>query len=135
MDGMPKLLVNFRFKTGDIAQKIDQNGYKILGRKSVDIIKSKGYKISALEIEKEILECPCVTDVSVIGIPCDKFGEKIVAILSIKPSEKIDLDKLREFLKSRLASYKHPHILRVVGNVPRNSLGKVNKKELLKVFD
>jgi malonyl-CoA/methylmalonyl-CoA synthetase len=126
-------MINPRFKTGDIAQKDDERGYRILGRKSVDIIKSGGYKISALEIEKEILECPGIVDVSVIGIPCTTLGEKIVAIVSSQSSK--TFENARELLKTKLASYKLPREYKRLDVIPRNALGKVNKKDLAKYFD
>jgi len=66
------------FKTGDIA--VVENGYyRIMGRNSVDIIKSGGYKISALEIEEELRKYPSIDDCAVVGIPNDEWGELIVA--------------------------------------------------------
>lgn len=128
-------IIDRRFKTGDIAQKDDTRGYRILGRKSVDIIKSGGYKISALEIEKEILECPGIRDVSVIGIPCSTLGEKIVAIISPESSKTFDLEQFRELLKTKLASYKMPREYKIMDVIPRNALGKVNKKDLAKFLN
>lgn len=135
MDGNGYGKVTNRFKTGDIAQKVDGCGYQILGRKSVDIIKSGGYKISALEIEKEILECPDILDVSVIGLNCPSLGEKIAAIISVKSLNTFDIGILKDFLKTRLALYKQPRVYKVLDGIPRNALGKVNKKELKNYFD
>ena len=74
-----------RFKTGDIAVKHQISGsYKILGRASVDIIKSGGYKISALEIEKELLEFTKIRDVAVVGIPSQEWGESIGTLVTLQ---------------------------------------------------
>ena len=100
----------------------------------MDIIKSGGYKISALEIEKEILDCPDVVDVSVVGVPCEKLGEKIAALVSVR-SKEFNLKILSDFLKTRLAPYKQPKAFHFVDSIPRNALGKVNKKDLVKFFD
>jgi acyl-coenzyme A synthetase/AMP-(fatty) acid ligase len=80
-----EISINYiRFKTGDIAFR-DRNGYfHILGRASVDIIKSGGFKVSALEIEKELLDMPQIIDVAVIGVPSDEWGETIGAIIVMK---------------------------------------------------
>ncbi len=117
--------------------------YKILGRSSVDIIKSGGYKISALDIERELLEHPLIDEVAVVGMKDEQWGEIIAAIIVPKKkrddnnnsnSEKIDLDSLRDWAKDRMASYKLPRRLLQLDSIPRNAMGKVNKKELGKLF-
>ncbi len=120
------------FKTGDIA--VFENGYyRILGRNSVDIIKSGGYKISALEIEEVLRKHPHIKECGVVGIPDDELGEIIGASL-ILSSDEIDLDELKAWLKDKLPGYKTPRKYIFQDDLPRNVMGKVTKKELQKLF-
>ncbi|XP_022666532.1 acyl-CoA synthetase family member 3, mitochondrial-like [Varroa destructor] len=127
------------FITGDIAQCImtENNGskgvYKILGRASTDIIKSGGYKISALDVEKHLLSHPDTDEVTVVGVPDEIWGERVAAIVVLKSTaSELQLDSLRAWCKKRMASYSAPTILKIVPKLERNYLGKINKKELVK---
>lgn len=125
------------YKSGDIARR-EGKYYYILGRASVDIIKSGGYKISALDIEREILALPYVAEVMVVGVPDDEFGQRVACTISLKgpadteaPLHKLTLQKLRHDLRARLAGYKMPTLLRVIeGELPKSGTGKVIKKTL-----
>jgi len=123
------------FKTGDTS-KVEDGVFRILGRTSVDIIKSGGYKISALDIERVLLTHPLINDVSVVGVPDPVYGQKVAAVLVFdskdKDSKSLDLDGLRLWCKERMPSYWLPTQLRVLDEMPRNAMGKVNKKELIK---
>jgi malonyl-CoA/methylmalonyl-CoA synthetase len=115
------------FGTGDIAV-VESGYYRILGRKSVDIIKSGGYKLSALEIEAVLLENPDIRECAVIGLPDETWGEAVTAVVSLaKPTASLDLEGLRGWCKHRLSVYKVPQRLFVVGELPRNAMGKVTK--------
>ena len=119
------------FKTGDIA--IWENGsFRILGRNSVDIIKSGGYKISALEIEEVLRSHPKIKECGVVGIPDDEWGEIIGASLIV--GEEVDLNELKEWLKERLPYYQLPRKFIFQDDLPRNVMGKVTKNELKKMF-
>lgn len=120
------------FLTGDVAV-YNKGSYKILGRKSVDIIKSGGYKISALEIEDMIRKHPDVQDCAVVGIPDEEWGEIIVAALVVI-NEEIDLDQLTEWLKEHIPVYKLPRRYEIVADMPRNVLGKVVKPKVKDLF-
>lgn len=120
------------FKTGDIA--VFENGnYRILGRNSVDIIKSGGYKISALEIEEVLRKHSQIKECGVVGIPDAEWGEIIGASL-ILSSDDIDLNELAAWLKDKLPGYKTPRKYIFQDDLPRNVMGKVTKKELQKMF-
>ncbi|KAI0169171.1 acetyl-CoA synthetase-like protein [Hypoxylon sp. FL1284] len=112
--------------------------YFILGRQSADIIKSGGEKVSALEVERELLSLPEISECAVVAVPSGKWGQKVGAVV-IHSAEHAGpswrpLD-MRRALKGRLANYKIPQVLRVVEHIPRNAMGKINKKDLLrKVF-
>ncbi len=120
------------FMTGDIA--IFDNGlYKILGRDNVDIIKSGGYKISALEIEDELRKHEQVIDCAVVGLPDEEWGEVVSACI-VSHQEHIDFKELAVWLKQRLPAYKVPRNYMVTKELPRNVLGKVTKNELKNMF-
>ena len=120
------------FKTGDIA--VFENGsYKILGRDSVDIIKSGGYKISALEIEELLRKHPAINDCAVVGIPDEEWGEIIGASL-IMTSDQETIGGIKEWLKGKLPGYKIPRKYLIQIDLPRNVMGKVTKKVLQKMF-
>jgi malonyl-CoA/methylmalonyl-CoA synthetase len=121
------------FRTGDIAV-LNKGLYKILGRDSVDIIKSGGYKISALEIEDELRKLDGIEDCAVVGLPSEEWGE-IVAACLVSKLEKMDYDDLTERLRKQLPAYKIPRRYILQKDLPRNVLGKVTKNELKKMFD
>jgi len=121
------------FKTGDIA--VFENGsYRILGRNSVDIIKSGGYKISALEIEEVLRTHPKIKECGVVGIPDDEWGELIAASLIMEEKD-FDQEALTIWLKDKLPAYQIPRKYIIQTDLPRNVMGKVTKKELQKMFD
>lgn len=120
------------FKTGDIAV-FEKGRYRILGRNSVDIIKSGGYKISALEIEEVLRRHPDIKECGVVGIPDEEWGEIIGASLIVK-HEEINLDELKTWLKDKLPGYKIPRKYIFQEDLPRNVMGKVTKNELKKMF-
>ena len=124
-------MASFLFATGDTACYEDGR-YRILGRTSVDIIKSGGYKISALEIERLFLENEDIVDVAVVGVQDPTYGERIGAVIAAE--EDLTLEQLREWGKDRMPSYWLPTELKVVKEIPRNIMGKVNKKDLVKAM-
>lgn len=103
--------------------------YKILGRSSVDIIKSGGYKISALEIESVLLQHEKIKECAVVGKPDETWGEKVTAVCVLNGD--LTLEELRKWGKERLATYKVPQELEALAELPRNQMGKLEKKKLL----
>lgn len=124
------------FKTGDMCEYVSgKNKFRILGRTSVDIIKSGGYKISALQIETVLLAHPDIEECAVLGVSDEVWGEKIAAVVVVKGGTDLPLDKLREWASDKIPKYALPSELKVVEHIPKNAMGKVNKKELKeKVF-
>jgi malonyl-CoA/methylmalonyl-CoA synthetase len=120
------------FKTGDIAV-FENNSYKILGRSSVDIINSGGYKLSALEIEEVMREHPAIADCSVVGVPDEEWGELVCAVLVLQ--NELKTEALSVWLRERLPGYKVPRKYQIVAELPRNAMGKVTKKELIPYFN
>ena len=119
------------FKTGDIGI-IENDNFKILGRNSIDIIKSGAYKISAIEIEEVLRENKHILDCSVIGLPNEEWGEIVCAVLVEKAP--INIANLKRWLKNKLSSDKIPRRFEIVHELPTNAMGKVSKKELLDQF-
>ena len=132
------------FRTGDIARR-EGSYYWIIGRASLDIIKSGGYKISALDIERELLSLPYVAEAMVVGVADEEYGQRVAALISLQEEDLTDsfletygngeyiltIEDLRRDLRERLAGYKLPTLLRIVdGELPKTATGKVQKKIL-----
>lgn len=121
------------FKTGDVSEYCaEKNRFRILGRSSVDIIKSGGYKISALQIETQLLAHPGIKECVIVGVKDEVYGEKIAAIIVCNEASEITLESLKEWAADKMPKYSLPTILRVVDSISKNAMGKVNKKEILK---
>ena len=120
------------FKTGDIAVIDEIGGYRILGRNSVDIIKSGGYKISALEIEEVLRQYPGIADCSVVGLPNDEWGELVAAAIVSKGN--VDERALSSWMREQMPAYKTPRKYVVIQELPRNAMGKVTKKDVVKLI-
>jgi malonyl-CoA/methylmalonyl-CoA synthetase len=121
------------FRTGDVAV-LEDGYYRILGRLSVDIIKSGGYKLSALEIEDALRQHPAIRECSVVGVPDATWGEAVAAAIVTRGGARLDLPALRAWAAARLSGYKIPRRLLVVGELPRNSMGKVVKPAVKELF-
>jgi malonyl-CoA/methylmalonyl-CoA synthetase len=121
------------FRTGDTVTKDEAGYYRILGRTSVDILKSGGYKLSALEIEEVLREHPAIREVAVVGLPDETWGERVVACIVPAPGRDAECaeEPLRAWTKERLAAYKVPRTIVLVAELPRNTVGKVVKPTLV----
>ena len=116
------------FRTGDEGLVGEGGYYRILGRRNVDIVKTGGYKVSALEVEEVYRTHPALQDVAVVGVPHDEWGEQLCAAwVRAADSEAVAGAELRAWGKERLAPYKVPHLFRAVPDLPRNAMGKVRK--------
>jgi acyl-CoA synthetase (AMP-forming)/AMP-acid ligase II len=103
--------------------------YFIRGRKSADIIKSGGEKVSALEVERELLSLPEIEEAAVVAVPSGNWGQKVGAVVILKPGAEGRKGSwgamdMRRALKERLAGYKIPQVMKVVEIIPRNAMGK-----------
>jgi malonyl-CoA/methylmalonyl-CoA synthetase len=121
------------FRTGDTAVR-ERGYYRIMGRNSVDIIKSGGYKLSALEIENVLLEHPAIRECAVLGLPDPTWGEVVAVAVVLREHAALDIEALRAWCEGRLSAYKQPRRLRVAAALPRNAMGKVVKPELRALF-
>lgn len=144
------------FKSGDIGIRTRETGfYRIQGRSSVDIIKSGGEKVSAIEVERALLSLPFIKDASVVGVEDPRWGEVVGCVIVLSDKNKqLELKELRDALRSELANYKIPQKMKICGcfiraclavcrltspdrrrhaEIPRNAMLKVDKKSLVKV--
>lgn len=128
-----KEFINGWFRTGDIAV-VERGNYRILGRKSTDIIKTGGYKVSALEIEEVLRTHPDIIECAVVGQEDPEWGERICAALVLRSGVTLTLDELRSWGKQRIAPYKVPTRVLILEDLPRNPLGKVKKPDIRKLF-
>ncbi len=121
------------FKTGDVAV-LEDGAYRILGRSSVDIIKTGGYKVSALEVEDVLREHPDIAECAVVGMEDIEWGERVCAALVLAGGSALTLESLRDWSRERLAPYKMPSRMLSMEELPRNAMGKVVKPDLSKQF-
>lgn len=117
------------FCTGDVAI-IEDGYYRIMGRSSVDIIKSGGYKLSALEIEGVLLTHDAIAEVAVVGVEDETWGESVTAFIGLKPGASLDYPALKAWCDGKMSSYKIPKQIKIVDALPRNAMGKVTKPAL-----
>jgi acyl-CoA synthetase (AMP-forming)/AMP-acid ligase II len=115
--------------TGD-AGILDEEGYLFIQDRVKDMIVSGGENVYPREVENALFEHPAVADVAVIGVPDEKWGESVKAIVVLREGKQARADDLVEFCKGRLARYKQPRSVDFVEALPRNASGKVLKKEL-----
>lgn len=117
------------FSTGDLGEWQDDGSLRLIGRKSTDVIKTGGYRVGAGEVENALLAFPGVVEAAVAGLPDGKLGQRVTAwVVAAGP---VDRAELMSSLAVRLAPYKRPLEIRVVESLPRNALGKVQKRVLI----
>lgn len=118
------------FRTGDAAV-IDGGGvHRIVGRQSMDIIKTGGFKVGAGEVEAALMDHPGVVEAAVVGVPDDDLGQRIVAFVVLVGPHPVGASDLIEHVASTLSVHKRPREIRVVDALPRNAMGKVQKSYL-----
>ncbi|MAC29591.1 MAG: hypothetical protein CMH59_24435 [Myxococcales bacterium] len=119
------------FYTGDLATRTADGAIRIVGRRSVDLIKTGGYKVGAGEVEACLLEDPGVAEVAVVGLPDEDLGERIVAfVVPRDAATPPDPAALIDAVAKGLTPHKRPREVRFVSALPRNAMGKVQKKKL-----
>ena len=122
------------FRTGDMAV-LEDGYYRIMGRLSVDIIKSGGYKLSALEIEATLLTHPAISECAVVALPDDTWGEVVAVAIVSRGGENIELPALKEWATERMSAYKIPKSLLLLEDLPKNAMGKVTKRAVQDLFE
>ncbi|MEV0265876.1 acyl-CoA synthetase [Streptomyces sp. NPDC050617] len=115
------------FRTGDIAAIEADGAHRIVGRASTDLIKSGGYRIGAGEVENALLDHPAVREAAVVGVPHEDLGQEIVAYVV---ADGVGDGELIDFVAGRLSAHKRPRRVRFIEELPRNAMGKPQKKLL-----
>jgi len=121
------------FRTGDVAVW-EHGAFRLLGRSNVDIIKTGGFKVSALEIEEILRTHPAIAECAVVGVHDEDWGERVSAAVELRTGASLSLDELQQWAKVQLAPYKVPRALQAVPALPRNAMGKVVKPEVAGLF-
>jgi len=121
------------FRTGDIAV-VERGAYRMLGRSSVDILKTGGYKVSALEVEAVLRRHPAIAECAVVGVEDPEWGDRVSVAVELRDGAALTLDELRGWARAELAPYKVPRALVIVVALPRNSMGKVTKQDVKELF-
>jgi fatty-acyl-CoA synthase len=115
--------------TGDIGY-LDEDNYLFIVDRAKDMIITGGFNVYSAEIEKVLLEHPAVQDCAVIGLPDEKWGERVTAVLQLRPGHAVTQDEVRAFVKDRIGSVKAPKQVEVWADLPRSKVGKVLKPEV-----
>jgi malonyl-CoA/methylmalonyl-CoA synthetase len=129
-DATAEAVVDGWFKTGDLATRAPDGYIRIVGRRATDLIKSGGFKIGAGEIEGALLEHAAVRECAVTAEPDPDLGERIVAWVVVAEGESASADELAGHVADLLTPHKRPRVVRFVDALPRNEMGKVQKKRL-----
>src|SRR5690606_12750409 len=117
--------------TGDIA-RMDEDGYFYIEDRKKDMIIAGGFNIYPREVEEVLAEHPAVLEVAVAGVPDARRGETVKAWIVKKPGDPTTEEQIIEWSKERLAKYKYPRLIEFRDELPRTTVGKVLKRELVK---
>jgi acyl-CoA synthetase (AMP-forming)/AMP-acid ligase II len=115
--------------TGDIGY-LDTDGFLYIVDRAKDMIISGGFNVYSAEVEQVLMQHPDVQDSAVVGLPDEKWGERVVAVLQPHAGRQVDVEEIKAFVKSRIGSVKAPKQIEVWLDLPRSKVGKVLKKEV-----
>jgi fatty-acyl-CoA synthase len=115
--------------TGDIG-RLDDDGFLYIVDRAKDMIISGGFNVYSAEVEQALLQHPDVQDSAVVGLPDEKWGERVVAVLQLHTGRQVDVEDIKAFVKARIGSVKAPKQVEVWLDLPRSKVGKVLKKEV-----
>ena len=121
------------FHTGD-AGFFDEEGFLTISDRIKDMIITGGENVYPAEIESQLMRHPAIAEAGVIGEPDSQWGERVVAVVALKPGQSLTLEELRAFTEASLAHYKLPKRLEIVSALPRNATGKILKYQLRQTF-
>jgi len=119
--------------TGDVGY-FDEQGFLFIVDRKKDMIVTGGFNVFSSEVEAAVMAHPAVKDCAVIGVPDEKWGEAVMAVIELRPNQSVTPEDLIQFVKSRLGSVKAPKDVEIVEQLPRSSVGKVLKKEVRKKY-
>lgn len=118
-------------RTGDLG-RMDENGYFYIEGRTKDMVKYKGYKVMAREVEEKLMEHPAILEAGVVGIPDPNIGETIKAFVVLREGyiNKVNEQEIIEWAKERIAAYKYPRHVEFIEVLPRTGVGKILRKAL-----
>jgi acyl-CoA synthetase (AMP-forming)/AMP-acid ligase II len=116
--------------TGDIGY-LDDDTYLFIVDRAKDMIITGGFNVYSIEVEQAVMEHPAVQDCAVIGLPDDKWGERVVAVLEVREGQHVSADELTAFVKERIGSVKTPKQIEIWPDLPRSKVGKVLKSDIV----
>ena len=117
--------------TGDIGY-LDEDGFLFVVDRAKDMIITGGFNVYSAEVEQALMQHPAVRDCAVVGLPDDKWGERVTAVLQLQPGHVVEVDDVRAFVKKRIGSVKTPKQIEIWDDLPRSKVGKVLKVEIKK---
>ncbi|MEJ7636308.1 long-chain-fatty-acid--CoA ligase [Aeromicrobium sp.] len=120
-------------RTGDLG-RVDEGGFLFIEDRIKDMIITGGENVYSPEVERILAEHPAVAEIAIIGVPDDKWGEAVKAVVAFKPDQSASPEELIAYARERLASYKSPSSIDVVEALPRNPSGKILKRDLRKPY-
>jgi acyl-CoA synthetase (AMP-forming)/AMP-acid ligase II len=119
--------------TGDVGF-LDPDGFLHIVDRAKDMVITGGFNVYSTEVEQALMQHPAVADCAVIGLPDEKWGERVTAVVRVRPGLEIDAVELKEFVKERIGSVKTPKQVEVWPDLPRSKVGKVLKTEIKKTL-
>ena len=117
------------FHTGDLGY-VDQDGFFFIVDRKKEMIIRGGFNVYPREVEEVIYSHPAVAEAAVIGVPDERLGEEVKAVVALKPGAKASAEDIIDFIKERVAAYKYPRTIQFVDTLPKGATGKILKKEL-----
>jgi acyl-CoA synthetase (AMP-forming)/AMP-acid ligase II len=117
--------------TGDIGY-LDEDNFLFIVDRAKDMVITGGFNVYSTEVEQALMAHPAVADSAVIGLPDDKWGERLTAVLTLRPGSSLDPAELTSFVKARIGSVKTPKQVEIWEDLPRSKVGKVLKAEIRK---
>ncbi|WP_310961804.1 acyl-CoA synthetase [Nocardioides terrisoli] len=115
--------------TGDIGY-LDENGFLHIVDRAKDMVITGGFNVYSTEVEQALMTHPAVADCAVVGLPDEKWGERLTAVLQLRPGQTVTPEEVRAFLKERIGSVKTPKQVEIWVDLPRSKVGKVLKTEI-----
>ena len=115
--------------TGDIGY-LDDDNYLFIVDRAKDMIITGGFNVYSAEVEQALMEHPAIRDCAVVGLPDDKWGERVTAVIELNPWQSVSTEDVRAFVKARIGSVKTPKQVEVWPDLPRSKVGKVLKAEV-----
>jgi len=115
--------------TGDIGY-LDEDGFLFIVDRAKDMVITGGFNVYSTEVEQALMQHPAVQDCAVIGLPDDKWGERVTAILQLRAGQTVDKAEVAAFVKERIGSVKTPKQIEIWDDLPRSKVGKVLKSDL-----